>query len=82
MQPAKQPNATAKSEKLSASIRSLTEIRTANTVTPAAVNLLIVIGFLPPPVKPMRSTIREAAVCPAIDATEYIATPIIGTICV
>jgi hypothetical protein len=30
---------------------------------------LAVMCFFPPPVKPMRSTISDAAVCPAIEAT-------------
>ncbi|CAB4922133.1 unannotated protein [freshwater metagenome] len=38
-----------------------------------------VIAFLPPPVSPMRSMSKEAPAWPAIDATEKIATPKIGT---
>ena len=51
-------------------MRSRTEISTANTVIPAAATRLTVMCFFPPPVHPMRSTTKDAAVCPAIDATE------------
>ena len=37
------------------------------------------ISFGPPAVSPMRSTMSEVAVWPAIDATEYTATPMRGT---
>lgn len=67
--PATHPNKTAQRDKFWASIRSRTETKTAKTVTPAAVTRLAVMCFFPPPVKPMRSTISDAAVCPAIEAT-------------
>ena len=68
--PATQPMITAKIERSLPSSRSKTEIKTAKTVKSAAAILLGVMCFFPPPVKPMRSTTSEAAVCPAIDATE------------
>ena len=57
----------------------MTETSTAKTVISAAVTLLGEIGFGPPPVKPIRSTINDVAVWPAMEATEKSATPIIGT---
>ena len=42
-------------------MRSSTEMRTASTVTNAAAILRGVMAFLPPPVKPMRSTMSEVA---------------------
>jgi hypothetical protein len=74
------PTITANIDKFLASIRSHTETNTARTVKKAANTRLGDINFLPPPVRPIRSTISDIAVCPAIDATEKIATPISGTI--
>ena len=51
-------------------MRSKTEMKTAKTVKKAAAIRRGVMCFFPPPVSPMRSTIREAAVWPAIEATE------------
>ena len=60
-------------------MRSKTEMKTATTVKRAAPTLRQVMIFLPPPVIPRRSTPNEAAVWPAIDATDYSATPMSGT---
>ena len=68
--PAIPPAVTANIERLLASIRSQTDTKTAKTVKIAASTRRGEISFLPPPVKPMRSTINDIAVCPAIDATE------------
>ena len=68
--PATPAKTTAINDKSFASMRSRTETRTASTVTTAAAMRRWLIGFLPPPVNPMRSTIRDVAPCPAIDATE------------
>ena len=70
MAPAKTPKNTAHIDKSLASMRSHTETRTANTVKAAAAIRRFEINFLPPPVKPIRSTYRDIAVCPAIEATE------------
>ena len=51
-------------------MRSHTETKTAKTVKKAANTRLTEISFLPPPVKPIRSTTNDIAVWPAIDATE------------
>ena len=68
--PAKTPRITAAIDKSLPSSRSATEIKTANTVTKAAVTRRGVICFFPPPVNPMRSTTNEIALWPAIAATE------------
>ena len=65
-----QPKTTATIDKSFASKRSNTDTKTANTVSTAAATRRAEISFLPPPVKPMRSTTNDIAVCPAIDATE------------
>ena len=77
--PPKSESNTERIEKFTPSSLSKTETSTAKTVISAAVILLGEIGFGPPPVKPIRSTINEVAVCPAMEATEKSATPIIGT---
>ncbi len=56
MAPAKTPKNTAHIDKFLASMRSQTETKTANTVKAAAAILRLEINFLPPPVKPIRST--------------------------
>jgi len=59
--PARTPRITAAIDKSFPSSRSATEIKTANTVTKAAVTRLGVISFFPPQVNPMRSTTNEIA---------------------
>jgi hypothetical protein len=59
-----------KTENEAREIRSSAEIKTAKTVINAAVTRRLEINFLPPPVSPIRSTINDIAVWPAIEATE------------
>ena len=68
--PARVASATANIEKETTEIRSKTEMNTAKTVIKAAVTRRFEINFLPPPVSPIRSTTKDVAVCPAIEATE------------
>ena len=70
MTPARVARATAKTENVATDSRSQTEINTATTVIIADAMRRFEINFLPPPVNPIRSTIKDIAVCPAIDATE------------
>ena len=77
--PPKSASNTERIEKFTPASLSSTETSTAKTVIKAAVTLLDEIGFGPPPVKPIRSTINDVAVWPAIEATEKSATPITGT---
>ena len=68
--PARTANTTAKCAKSIPANLSQTETRTANMVTSAALTLRTESDFGPPPVNPIRSTISEVAVWPAMEATE------------